>query len=345
MKNIVILIHKKRDALEEFIKEFPNTYIYVDMETDFENPFLAKIEHSNFNARNIIGNGIRQIHKNMPNHHIVLVNECVTTQDVKSIITELEKGDAVIIAINSQEGVVSKKRMLGIKIITKLFNMVHKQKANNIMSNVQGIPADKVEQFLKLKGDSCNALINERFIIKDHNIDYRYTNVKSNVHTDAPTSFFGYIKCVLIICLVFIKFMLSSLSAFVVDYTLSLGGYNFWSPIVVAFFASLSFQMPVFLLDVEIVSTGIARIISSIYNYFINKKVVFSSKDNESKLSTAIKYFTLVLIIWVFNTIILKLATTYANIPFAFAKIIADIIMYFVSFTVQRDIIFKKRNK
>jgi len=98
------------------------------------------------------------------------------------------------------------------------------------------------------------------------------------------------------------------------------------------------------LLDVEIVSTGVARIISSIYNYIFNKKVVFAANEDVSKLSTSCKYFTLVLIIWVFNTIILKLATTYLNIPFAFAKIIADIIMYFVSFTIQRDFIFKKSN-
>ena len=344
MKNTAILLHKKRDDIREFINEFPNTYIYLDTEMDFDSRFIVKIQHSSLNNKNIIGDGIRHIHRDLPDCNIVIVNESVSVNDVKNIIEELEDDDAVIIATNDDAQLISKKTMLGAKFITRLFNIVHKQQAKNIMSNVQGIPADKVHHFLKLKGDVCNALISERFIIKDHNIDYRYINLNSNVFSDAPNSFLGYFRCALIICFIFIKFMLSSVSAFLLDYSLSLLGYNFWSPMIVAFFSNLS-AVPHFLLDVEIVSTGIARSISSIYNYSINKRVVFAARGNVTKLVTACKYFALVLIIWVFNTIILKLATTYLNIPFAIAKIIADIIMYFVSFSVQRDMIFKKRNK
>lgn len=343
MSDIVILIHKKRDDLEEFIKAFPNTYIYVDMEGDFDNQFIVKIKHSSLNLKNVIGNGIRHIHKDCPNCDIILVNERVTADEVKKIAQELKIDNSIIIAKNENKDIVSKKKRLGINIITKLYNVVHRQHASNIMSNVQGIPADNAEYFSKLKGNTFSILINERFIIKDNNLDYRYIDVDSDIFTDAPASFFGYLKSLFIICFVFIKFMLSSISAFIVDYSLALLGYSFWSPLVVKFFASAVFSVPIFLLDVEIVSTAIARIISSIYNYFLNKKVVFGANHNDSKLGTACKYFTLVLIIWVFNTIILKLATTWIGIPFALAKIIADIIMYFVSFTLQRDVVFKKR--
>ena len=344
MKKIVILIHKKRDDIKEFIKEFPDTYIFVEEKLNFDNPFIVKIEHSSKSSKNVVGNGIRHIYKDFPNHHIVFVNDEVNIDDVKLLVKELIESKKIIIAENDNAELVSKRKLQGIRIITKLFNIVHKQKANNIMSNVQGIPSHLVEHFLKLKGDTCAILINERFIIKDHKLDYKYIKVKSNVFTDAPSTIAGYLKCIIVICFVFIKFMISSVSAFLVDYSLSLGGYAFWSPLIVNFFTSLSVSVPGILLDVEIVSTGVARIISSIYNYIFNKKVVFAANEDVSKLSTSCKYFTLVLIIWVFNTIILKLATTYLNIPFAFAKIIADIIMYFVSFTIQRDFIFKKSN-
>lgn len=345
MKNIAILIHKRRDDLDKFIKEFPQTYIYIDEETDLKNPFLKKIEYTSANIRNVIGNGIRHIYKDLPEHHIVLVNDVVTPKDIKSIIKEVEKGDAIVIAKNENTDLVSKKKLLGMKIITKLYNLVHRQHANNIMSNVQAIPACMVKHFIKLKGNTCNMLISQRFIIKDHNLEYKYMDIKSDVYTDLPGSIFGYLRCIIIICLVFIKFMLSSLSAFLVDYSLSILGYKIWSPLIVSFFANAAFSVPIFLLDVEIVSTAIARIVSSIYNYSVNKRVVFSASKSSSKLGTLCKYFTLVLIIWVFNTIILKMATTYLGIPFAIAKIIADIIMYFVSFTLQRDLVFRKRNK
>ena len=345
MRDIVILIHKRRDDLESFFNEFPQTYIFVDEEIETENEFLMHIEHSSSNMKNVIGNGIRHIHRDFPDKHIVLVNDLVSPEDVKAIISELKKGNSIIIANNDNTQLIGRKRLIGIKIITKLYNLVHRQKANNLMSNVQGIPADKVQHFVKLKGDTCNILISERFIIKDNDIDYKYINVRSNVYTDAPAKLFGYLRCILIICFVFIKFMLSSLSAFIADNLLSLLGYSIWSPLLVTLFSNASFSVPGFLMDREIISTAIARIISSIYNYYINKKVVFSTKDNVSKLSTACKYFTLVLIIWVFNTIIMKLGTTYLHFPFAVAKIGADIIMYFVSFTVQRDFVFGKSNK
>ena len=343
MSDIVILIHKKRDDLEAFIKEFPSTYIYVEVEENFENPFVVKIRQSSMNLRNVIGNGIRHIHKDFPESDIILANECVTTDEVKKIAEELKKDNSIIMAKNENAALISKKKMLGIKVITKLYNMVHRQHASNIMSNVQGIPADKAECFSKLKGDTFSILINERFIIKDNNLDYRYVDVDSDIFTDAPAKFFGYLKSILIICFVFIKFMLSSISAFLVDNGLAILGYSLWSPIVVKIFASALFPVPSFLLDVEIISTAIARMISSIYNYFLNKKVVFGAEKNVSKLGTACKYFALVLIIWVFNTIIMKLGTTWLGIPFPVAKIIADIIMYFFSFTLQRDIVFKKR--
>lgn len=345
MSDIVILIHKKREDLEEFIKDFPDTYIYVDTEENFGNQFIKRIIHSSINIRNVIGNGVRHIHEDFPQKDIIIVNECVTTDEVKKIAEELKKDNSIIIAKNENTNIISRKKRLGISIITKLYNMVHRQHASNIMSNVQGIPADKVECLTKLKGDTFSILINERFIIKDHNLDYRYIDVESNIFTDAPATLFGYIKSVLIICFIFIKFMLSSISAFIVDNGLAFLGYSLWSPIVVRFFASLVLPVPSVLLDVEIISTAIARIISSIYNYFLNKKVVFSADKNTPKLGTACKYFTLVLIIWVFNTIIMKLGTTLIGIPFPVAKITADIIMYFFSFTLQRDVVFKKRKE
>ena len=345
MKNTVILIHKKRNDIEIFFHEFSGCYIYADQEISPSNPFFRKIEHSGKSTRNVIGNGIRQIKEDLPDCSIVLVNDLADISDIKKVAEETEKGDGIIIAKNSSFDDVSKKMKLGIKIITKLFNLVHNQKANNIMSNVQGIPADIVHHFMKLRGDTCTALINIRFIIKDHNIEYRYIEVESNVLTDAPDTVGGYLKCIFIICYVFIKFMISSISAFLVDNSLAFAGYAFWAPSISHYLSNLPIEVPSLLLDVEVLSIAIARVISSIYNYIFNKRVVFQADKNTEKLSTACKYFTLVLIILAFNTIIVKVTMNFLGIPFQVAKIMADVILYFVSFTLQRDFVFKKRNK
>ena len=83
------------------------------------------------------------------------------------------------------------------------------------------------------EGDTCNTLLSERFIIKDNDLAYKYTQIEGSVLSDAPETVFGYLKCVFIICFVVIKFMLSSVSAFLVDTSLAFLGYSLWSPLVV----------------------------------------------------------------------------------------------------------------
>lgn len=343
MSNIVFLIHKQRNDIDAFINEFPDSHIYGDFNSDYNAPYLVRIEHSGHGTRSVLGNGIKQIYNDFPGNHIVFINDTITIEDTKKLISGIDSGDTMIIASNDNGHHAKGQRQRGLKIITTLFNLVHRQQACNILSNIQMIPAQMVKHFINLKGDICRELVGERFIIKDNKLPYRYITLESDVSTDAPRSLFGYLKCIFIICFVFIKFMISSVSAFVLDYSLAILGYTIWSPILVGLLENLSINMPWVMYDKEIISTAIARIISSIYNYFINKKVVFSAEKNVSRLSTACKYFTLVLIIWVFNTIILKLATTALGISFPIAKIIADVIMYFVSFTVQRDIIFHNK--
>jgi len=345
MINTAILIHKKREDLAELKREFPDAYFYICWQENADDSHVVQFKTPPYHEKNVLGSGIQRIFEDLPGYNIIVANENTTAEDIKTLDSQLKENSSIIIAANDENNIISKAKKRGVKIITGIFNAVHRQDAENVMSNVQAIPSDAVKYFIKLKGDTCNTLLSERFIIKDNDLAYKYTQIEGSVLSDAPETVFGYLKCVFIICFVVIKFMLSSVSAFLVDTSLAFLGYSLWSPLVVEFLKNLSFGVPSVLLNEAIISTGIARAFSSMYNYYINKKVVFAQTGNVSKLSTACKYFTLVLIIWIFNTIILKFAMTYLHIPFQIAKVLADIIMYFVSFIVQRDIVFIKRNK
>ena len=122
MKNTVLLIHKKREDIEAIIKEFDECYLYLYQEIDKKSPFIIKIEKSRKNNRNVIGNGIRQINKDFPNHNIVLVNDLASIIDIKKIVEETEQSKEIIIAQNTSYTNASKKKQIGIKIITKLLN-------------------------------------------------------------------------------------------------------------------------------------------------------------------------------------------------------------------------------
>ena len=117
-----------------------------------------------------------------------------------------------------------------------------------------------------------------------------------------------------------IKFSCSSILSFTIDY------------IVYIILLTLSNNI--------ILSNLTARFISSITNFTINKNIVFKEKKDLKK--HIIKYFSLVIIIIILNTIILKIISNIIN-PY-FAKILTELILFILSFNIQKKYIFKGNN-
>ena len=89
------------------------------------------------------------------------------------------------------------------------------------------------------------------------------------------------------------------------------------------------------------ISTTLARILSSIYNYLINSRIVFKNKDKK----TIIGYFLLVIIQMVVSASFVSILDKLLNINTSIIKICVDIIIFIVNYIVQKEIIFKKRDE
>jgi len=83
-----------------------------------------------------------------------------------------------------------------------------------------------------------------------------------------------------------------------------------------------------------------ARAISATINYNINCKVVF--KKGRSKKS-ALQFFVLATGVISVNSLILYVFNSIFGIVPALAKILVDILLFFVNYTVQHKYIFKDR--
>lgn len=88
-----------------------------------------------------------------------------------------------------------------------------------------------------------------------------------------------------------------------------------------------------------IISTILARIISSLYNYFLNRDKVFNSKDNGYK--TMIKYYILVLVAMFLSGVSVKLLNMILPIDESVIKIFVDSIIFIFNYYIQKLIIFK----
>lgn len=85
------------------------------------------------------------------------------------------------------------------------------------------------------------------------------------------------------------------------------------------------------------VCTTLARIISSIYNYFINSRVVFKNKDKK----TIIGYFILVIVQMFVSATAVSLIDKFIGGNTGIIKVIVDIIIFVVNYIIQKEVIFK----
>ena len=86
-----------------------------------------------------------------------------------------------------------------------------------------------------------------------------------------------------------------------------------------------------------------ARALSAAFNYFLNRRFVFASR--ESVLRTAAQYGLLAFCILAVNTLLLTFLSGRLGMNKLLAKLLVEIVMFFASWVVQRRIIFKKTTK
>lgn len=101
------------------------------------------------------------------------------------------------------------------------------------------------------------------------------------------------------------------------------------------------FNIFIFLIGPGVISiyvcTTLARIISSIYNYFINSRVVFKNKDKK----TIIGYFILVIVQMFVSATAVSLIDKFIGGNTGIIKVIVDIIIFVVNYIIQKEVIFK----
>lgn len=101
------------------------------------------------------------------------------------------------------------------------------------------------------------------------------------------------------------------------------------------------FNIFIFFIGTGVISiyicTTLARIISSIYNYFINSRVVFKNKDKK----TIIGYFILVVVQMIVSATLVSLIDKYISIATGIIKLVVDIVIFVVNYIIQKEVIFK----
>jgi glycosyltransferase involved in cell wall biosynthesis len=120
------------------------------------------------------------------------------------------------------------------------------------------------------------------------------------------------------------KFALSSILSAVLD---------------VSMFAWIYASLKEDLLFRVIVATVLARIVSSMFNYFVNKHVVFNAKESGSR--SLFYYYALVVLVMLSSALLVYVFDVLIPISPVFIKVVVDGSLFFLSFNIQKKVIFK----
>ena len=254
-------------------------------------------------------------------------------EDVKKCLDKMKEcKNAVILGCRDfdQDDVPFKSRN-GNKITRTVFRLVCGMKISDTQTGLRAIPAEHLKFMLDIKGERYEYETNMLLEMGDNKIPYDEVKIRTVYIDDNSSSHFHAVKDSIRIYSFILKFALSSVISSVVD---------------IAAFRLLLLVVPSklgFLTDTTIAGF-IARAISSFVNFTVNRKAVFDSKSSVGK--SLVKYYILVVCQITASVCIVsglvKLFGVSGGWLKTLKKAVVDIILFFLSFRIQKKWVFKK---
>jgi len=256
------------------------------------------------------------------------------TEDIVRVAEKLmEWPDTIVMGSRTFQGEVPLRSRMGNTITRMVFNFLSGQRVRDTQTGLRGLPAGALPDLLQLSGDryeyEMNMLLEaSRYGLKLREIDIKtvYINNNSGSHFNPLKDSWRIYKCILM-------FGASSMLAFVIDFVL-FTLLSLWVLPSVTGFSSDSKLLEVIFAAVP------ARIISSLANFFVNRNVIFTKKNQKSLARHMLGYYLLVAGILVVNIFMIT-GFQSLGLNVLVAKILTEAILFFVSFFFQRRVIFK----
>ena len=198
---------------------------------------------------------------------------------------------------------------------------------SDTQTGLRGIPVSFLEQLLKVKGERFEFETNMLLETKRRKIPIVEVPIRTIYIEENKTSHFKPIRDSVKIYMIFGKFLFSSLSSSVVDLALF------------SLFCFLLKDMQWGRITYVMAATVFARILSALYNYLLNLKVVFQS---ESPVKFTLPRYVLLAAVQMSLSALLvgKLYPMFGGTE-VLVKIPVDVVLFFLSFVIQREFVYK----
>lgn len=242
-----------------------------------------------------------------------------TPGDISLLIETMKKHpDVLVIGVRSFKGDVPARSRFGNTLTRGIFRLATGLKVTDTQTGLRGLPKKIFPELLALAGNRYEYEMSMLLNMERWHVDYIEVPIETVYLEGNKSSHFHPLRDSWLIYGRILKFIMSSLASFAVDYGI---------------FALLSL---VFQLDYWF-SYILARAVSSFVNYMINRHIVFAN----GKASSVFKYYLLAIVVMSLGSGVGELLTM-IGISGMLSKILVDVPLFFLSYTVQRKYIFNK---
>lgn len=252
-----------------------------------------------------------------------------TVKDMIACMNQLrENPEALVLGVRdfNREGIPTRS-VFGNKLTSRVMKILVGVAVSDTQTGLRAIPADFMRSLLTEKGERFEFETNMLLETKNDNRKIIEVPIETIYLEENKTSHFNPLRDSLRIYAVFFRFIVASLSSSVLDL--------FFFSLFCMWFSQIDFGK----LGYIVMATVCARILSATYNFLVNYKVVFKSK--KKKGAALVKYILLALGIMLVSGFLVEYMYSLFAIPEILIKIPVDILLFVISFLVQREYVYK----
>lgn len=249
--------------------------------------------------------------------------------DIKKCMQALlDDPEALILGVRDFDlAGIPARSVFGNKLTSKVMKFLVGLGISDTQTGLRGISSDFMKFLLTEKGERFEFETNMLLDTKELGIRIKEVPINTIYLEENRSSHFNPVKDSIRIYTVFLKFLVSSLSSSVVDIVLF------------SIFCAALKNVPL-AIGYIMVSTILARIISAVYNFLINYRVVFRGKG--SRMRAAVRYFLLAVCIMLLSGALVSFFHgLIPGAPEALVKIPVDCLLFLLSFFIQREVVYK----
>lgn len=244
-----------------------------------------------------------------------------TPKDILRLIDALhEHPDKLVLGSREFTGDVPFKSRWGNRITRAVYALASGVHVGDTQTGLRALPRKSLEAMARIDGERYEYEMNVLLKLRDMQLGVHEVPIETIYINDNAGSHFNPVRDAIKIYMVIFKYLFSSIASFVIDYAL------YWLCLG-------TLGLP------AVVSYALARLVSSQVNYNLNKHTVFGGRGGKNSM---VKYYALAVVQGAVGAGLVQVLPGVIPLSAAVIKIPVDIVLFMISYVIQRDFVFNK---